>query len=54
MLHAVVEARQRQADREVAEILSRQGGIMAHSDAKGLQSGRRTYPFHELPALKSN
>ena len=29
MLHALMEARQRQADREIAEILSRRGGAMA-------------------------
>jgi hypothetical protein len=54
VLQAFVEARQRQADRLVAEILSRQGGIMAHSEANERQSGRRTFPFHQLPALKSD
>lgn len=53
-LHALLEARQRQADRELAQILSRRGGLMGQSEANGFQASRRTDPFHTLPALKSD
>ena len=42
MLLALMEARQRRADREIAEILSRRGGVMAEADA--FRPVRRPYP----------
>ena len=42
MLHALMEARQRQADREIAEILFRRGGAMAEPGQ--FRPGRRPNP----------
>ena len=42
ILHALMEARQRQADREIAEILSRRGGAMAEPGQ--FRRGRRPNP----------
>ena len=42
ILQALMAARQRQADREIAEILSRRGGAMAEEGVFG--PSRRPYP----------
>jgi hypothetical protein len=49
---ALMAARQRQADREIAEILGRRGGVMADActDARAAQ---RRYPYAAMPAFRS-
>ena len=54
LVQAIMQARQRAADREIAEILGRRGGIMRDE----LESGAapavgREYPFRQLPSLNS-
>ena len=46
---ALIEARQRQADRVIAEILARRGGVMADS---GAPPPARQYRPGRLPALR--
>ena len=51
LMRLIMEARQRQADRDIAEILARRGGIMKDA-LEGSQGGQsRVYPFAALPAV---
>jgi hypothetical protein len=42
---AIMEARQLQADRKVAEIMARHGGLPAHAQIQRRALARRDYPF---------
>jgi hypothetical protein len=48
VLASVTAARQKRAERDIAEILHRQGGVMSSRGVVG-----RSYPFHSLPAVSS-
>lgn len=52
LMRAVFEARQRQVDRDIAEILARRGGIMKDA-LDGSRAGQsRAYPFRAWPAVR--
>jgi hypothetical protein len=51
LFRAIGESRQRRADLEIAEILRRQGGVMA--DRSRLATPLRSTPYPEMPALQA-
>ena len=52
LMRAFMEARQRQADRDIAEILARRGGIMKDALEGNQCTQSRDYPFRALPAVR--
>ncbi len=51
IVRAVMDARQRQADREIREILQRRGGVMCDSLERP-DGHQRRKPLRRLPALQ--
>lgn len=51
LVSAIEAARQRQADREIAEALGRRGGIMAEDYVEGLALRGRFLP-RDIPAMR--
>lgn len=48
---ALMEARRQKAERDIAEILARRGGIMRDEFARGsLRAPSRSYPFRNVPS----
>lgn len=52
LVRSLVAARQRRADRDIAEILGRQGGVMARREVRQ-GSAARTFPFRAMPSPTS-
>lgn len=52
LMRALMEARQRQADRDIAEIVARRGGIMKDALEGRVCGQSRAFPFHALPAVR--
>ena len=51
---SLIEARQRKADSEIAEILARRGGAMRDELEAAPHRNGRTYPFTPMPGMSGS